>query len=173
MRGLRRARRAAILAGVVVALVIGLAAVWLARPLPPGMLDRGTPSLTLEDRFGRVLRTTRSSDGMRGGWLPLAEMDADLVAAFLAAEDRRFHRHRGVDFRAVGRAARSNQRAGRNVSGGSTITMQVARMLRPVPRTRSGNASQSWTVITGTPSNRARLGKGSTPPNSSATTRLS
>jgi penicillin-binding protein 1C len=115
---------------------------WVARPLPLGMLDAGKPSLALEDRFGRVLRTTRASDGSRGGWVPLAEMDPDLVAAFLAVEDRRFYRHHGVDLRAAARAAWSNLRAGRVVAGGSTITMQLARMLMPMDRTWSGKVEQ-------------------------------
>jgi penicillin-binding protein 1C len=143
----RRAARWAIAMAVVSAAALGSGAMWVSRPLPHGMLDAAAPSLTLEDRFGRVLRTTRASDGSRGGWLPLAEVDPDLVAAFLAAEDRRFHRHHGVDLRAAARAARDNLRAGRIVSGGSTITMQVARMLRPMPRTWSGKVRQAlWAV---------------------------
>jgi penicillin-binding protein 1C len=140
-------RRVAFLAAAVSAAAFGFGAAWVARPLPHRMLDADTPSLTLEDRFGRVLRTTRAADGSRGGWLSLAEMDADLVAAFLAAEDRRFDRHHGVDPRAAVRAAWSNLRAGRIVSGGSTITMQLARMLRPTPRTWGGKAMQAlWAL---------------------------
>jgi penicillin-binding protein 1C len=141
------ARRLAMVGAIVSAAALGFTAAWIARPLPPGMLSGDTASLTLEDRFGRLLRTTRAADGSRGGWLPLAEMDADLVAAFLAAEDRRFHRHHGVDARAAARAAWSNLRARRIVSGGSTVTMQLARMLRPVPRTWGGKARQAlWAI---------------------------
>jgi penicillin-binding protein 1C len=144
---LRHAARLAIAGAAVSAAALGLGAAWVTRPLPPGLLDGDTPSLILEDRLGRVLRTTRATDGSRGGWLPLAEMDADLVAAFLAAEDRRFHQHHGVDARAAARAAGSNLRAGRIVSGGSTITMQVARMVRPMPRSWSGKARQAlWAL---------------------------
>lgn len=122
--------------------------VWISRPLPPGMLAAGVRSaVTLEDRFGRELRATRAPDGSRGGWRGLAEMDADLIAAFLAAEDHRFYRHVGVDPRAVARAAWSNLRRGRVVSGGSTITMQVARMLRPMGRDWAGKAGQAlWAL---------------------------
>ena len=59
-------------------------------------------------------------------------MDPDLLAAFLAVEDRRFYRHPGVDPRALARAALADLRARRIVAGGSTITMQLARLLRPV-----------------------------------------
>ena len=136
-------RRWALILGAAGSIAIGLGAAWVSRPLPHDLLEIGAPAITLEDRFGRVLRTTRTPDGSRGGWLPLDEMDADLVAAFHAAEDHRFHRHAGVDLRAALRAAWSNLRAGRVVSGGSTITMQVARMLRPLPRTWSGKARQA------------------------------
>jgi penicillin-binding protein 1C len=139
---LGHASRLAVAAAAACAAVIGAGTVWITRPLPAGLLDAGAPTITLEDRVGRQLRTTRAPDGSRGGWLPLAEMDADLLGAFLAAEDHRFQRHPGVDPRALLRAAWSNLRAGRVVSGGSTITMQVARMLRPLPRTWSGKARQ-------------------------------
>ncbi|HEX2217523.1 MAG TPA: penicillin-binding protein 1C [Gemmatimonadales bacterium] len=139
------ARCVAIPATVLVAALVLAAAgclVWLSRALPPGMLDIGPPTVTLEDRFGRELRTTRTLDGSRGGWVALDRMDADLIAAFLAAEDHRFHRHSGVDLRALARAGWANLKSGRIVSGGSTITMQLARMLRPSPRTLSGKSRQ-------------------------------
>jgi len=143
----RISSRALIAAAVLSTAGLGAGALWIARPLPPRMLHAGAPSLTLEDRFGQVLRTTRAADGSRGGWLPLAEMDPDLVAALLAVEDHRFHRHHGVDLRAAARAAWSNLRAGRIVSGGSTITMQLARMLAPTPRTWNGKVRQAlWAL---------------------------
>ncbi len=129
-------------AAAAVALAAAGLILWLSRPLPADMLDAGAQAVTLQDRFGRELRTTRASDGSRGGWLGVAEMDADLIAAFVAAEDHRFYRHGGVDTRAAARAAWANLRAGRIVSGGSTITMQVARMLRPTARSWTGKAGQ-------------------------------
>jgi penicillin-binding protein 1C len=121
---------------------------WVSRPLPPAMLAAGSaPGLVLLDRTGRELRTTRAADGSRRYWVPLAEMDPDLIAAFLAVEDRRFYRHGGIDGRSVARAAWDNLRAGRVVSGGSTVTMQLARMLRPLPRTWTGKLRQTlWAL---------------------------
>jgi penicillin-binding protein 1C len=136
------ARRWAIAASASLALAAGGLVAWVSRPLPVGTLDAGAQAVTLEDRFGRELRTTRAPDGSRGGWLGLADMDADLIAAVVAAEDHRFYLHGGVDPRAVARAAWTNLRAGRIVSGGSTITMQVARMLRPTARSWTGKAGQ-------------------------------
>lgn len=61
----------------------------------------------------------------------LTTLPGDLVRAVLAAEDVRFGSHRGVDYRAIARAAWLNYQAGRVVQGASTITQQVARNLLP------------------------------------------
>lgn len=116
---------------------------WVALPLPAEVADPGgVPSLVIQDRHGLPLRTTRAEDGSRGGWIPLGEVDPELIQAFVAAEDRRFFEHHGVDPWALGRAARDNLAAGRIVSGASTITMQTARLLRPTRRTWAGKAAQ-------------------------------
>jgi penicillin-binding protein 1C len=117
-------------------------ALWLSDPLPADLLRAPATGLVLLDRAGLPLRSTRAADGALRRWVPLAEMDPDLLAAFLAVEDRRFYRHPGVDPRALARAALADLRARRIVAGGSTITMQLARLVRPVPRTWWGKASQ-------------------------------
>ncbi len=122
-------------------------AIWLTRPLPAHLLDPPTTGLVLLDRAGLPLRSTRAADGSLRRWVPLAEMDPDLLAAFLAVEDRRFYRHPGVDLRAMARAAVTDLRARRIVAGGSTITMQLARLLRPSARNWPGKASQAlWAL---------------------------
>lgn len=63
--------------------------------------------------------------------LPLDEYPPHLVQAVLAAEDVRFYSHRGVDYRAMLRAAIANYRAERVTQGASTVTQQVARNLLP------------------------------------------
>ncbi|MEZ0333448.1 MAG: transglycosylase domain-containing protein, partial [Gemmatimonadales bacterium] len=143
-----RPKQAAAATALVLLLLVGAFCGWLAAPLPPGLLTTGVdPGLVLLDRNGRELRATRAQDGSRRQWVPLSEIDPDLVAAFLAVEDRRFNRHGGVDPRAVARAALANLRAGNIVSGGSTITMQLARMLRPAPRTWPGKVRQvAWAL---------------------------
>jgi len=65
----------------------------------------------------------------------LAELDPLLISAFIAKEDRWFRWHVGVNPVAMMRAAWNNVVAGRRLSGASTITMQVARLLDPKPRT--------------------------------------
>jgi penicillin-binding protein 1C len=122
-------------------------ALWLTRPLPPTLLRAGTPGLVLLDRAGLPLRSTRADDGSLRRWVPLAEMDPDVIAAFLAVEDHRFYAHHGVDPRALVRAAVDDIRARRIVSGGSTITMQLARLLHPTGRTWRGKAAQAlWAL---------------------------
>lgn len=124
------------------------AIVFVALPLPDSMREpAAVPGLVVQDRNGLVLRTTRAPDGSRGGHVTLDDVDPTLIQAFLAAEDRRFFDHRGVDLRSVARAARDNLRAGEIVSGASTISMQTARLLRPMPRTWPGKAMQAlWAL---------------------------
>lgn len=65
----------------------------------------------------------------------LHEFPAIIKDAMVVAEDKRFYRHRGVDWRARAHALKQNIRALRAVRGASTITEQVVRMLHPRPRT--------------------------------------
>jgi penicillin-binding protein 1C len=130
-------------AGGLAAVAAG-AAIWISLPLPPGLLAPASrPAVTITDRAGLALRAIRAADGSLVRWVPLAEIDPDLIAAFLAAEDRRFFDHGALDARAVARALAANLRAGRVVSGASTITMQLARLLNPIPRTWLGKVEQA------------------------------
>jgi len=113
-------------------------AVWVALPLPHALIaPPSVASITLEDRNGLVLRSTRAGDGSLQRWLSLGEIDPDVLEAFVAGEDHRFYDHHGIDLRAVGRAITENVHAGHVQSGASTITMQLARLLRP-------GASRTW-----------------------------
>jgi penicillin-binding protein 1C len=149
MRGpFRRLLRAATwvaLPGTIVSLVL---AVWIAWPLPADMAHPAVvPSLALHDRHGLALRTTRAQDGSRGGWIAFDRIDPEIIQAFIAAEDRRFFVHRGVDVMAIARAARDNIHSRRIVSGASTLTMQTARLLRPASRDWFGKMRQAlWAL---------------------------
>jgi penicillin-binding protein 1A len=85
------------------------------------------PGVTFLDRTGSVIGQRGPKHGAP---LTLKEMPAYLPQAFMAAEDRRFYSHWGVDFGGVVRAAR-NDLSGRHkgLQGGSTITQQIARTL--------------------------------------------
>jgi penicillin-binding protein 1C len=91
------------------------------------------------DRKGRDLREIPALDGARARPLALEDVGERLVLATLAAEDRDFYEHGGVDGAAVVRAVGQNLVAGRVVSGASTITQQLVKLLdgqgRPEQRT--------------------------------------
>jgi penicillin-binding protein 1C len=91
-------------------------------------LDPETGTLVV-DRNGVLLRPFAIADGRWRLPTALAEVDPLFVETLIAYEDRRFREHRGVDVRALFRAAWQLVRHGRPVSGASTLTMQVARLL--------------------------------------------
>jgi len=130
------------------ATLAGLAVAWVAWPLSGGLLAPArAQSLTLTDRHGVPLRSTRARDGSLTRWVSLSTVDPDLPRAFVAVEDRRFYQHHGIDLRAVARAVRDNLAAGRVVSGASTITMQLARLVHPVGRGWNDKLVQSlWAL---------------------------
>ncbi|MEN9499819.1 MAG: hypothetical protein RIS83_1638 [Pseudomonadota bacterium] len=121
----------------------GLAACFFILLLTPFLLDRLFPpnlsrlhsvGVEVQDRDGRILSVLPAP----GSFWRLATRPEDvapiLLDLLIAAEDRRFYDHVGVDPLALARAAGQWLRAGRVVSGGSTITMQAARLLEPRPR---------------------------------------
>jgi penicillin-binding protein 1C len=129
-RGWRRA--GAWLGGLALAFsAAGYAAVVVAkhRMGPPPLEIADALSTTVLDRNGHLLRAFTTPNGH---WrLPLEpeDVDARYLAILMAFEDSRFFRHGGVDLRALARAAGQLARHGRIVSGASTLTMQVARLL--------------------------------------------
>jgi penicillin-binding protein 1C len=142
------ARKVAKIAVAVTTVASAAIAAWIAWPLPAGLLDPpSATSVTLLDRFGQPLRATRAADGADRRWIAVADVDPDILRAFVTLEDRRFPRHRGVDVSAALRAARDGLRAGRVVSGASTITMQLARLLAPIPRTWTGKLRQAFWAL--------------------------
>src|SRR5437868_3687772 len=142
------ARRAAITAAIVAAAGATALAVWATLPLPASPpLYKESLGVVIQDRNGLTLRATRGDDGSRSSWVPYDAIDPDLINAFVAVEDRRFWDHHGVDVRAVARAAFQNLRARHVVSGASTITMQLARLLRPGERSWTSKLSQAvWAL---------------------------
>jgi penicillin-binding protein 1C len=99
-------------------------------------------SLILTDRHGQTLRVIPLPGGGRAHWVSLASLPPALLTATLAGEDHRFRDHHGVDGTALARAALLAMRAGRVVSGASTITMQLARLVQPHPRTLRGKLGE-------------------------------
>jgi len=87
------------------------------------------------DRDDRILRILPDARGDFRIWIPVHRAPSYVKAAVTAAEDRRFFHHPGFDPLAVVRALYTNVTRGRIVSGASTITQQVVRLIRPRPRT--------------------------------------
>jgi penicillin-binding protein 1C len=83
------------------------------------------------DSDGTLLRAFTMPDGRWRLAVTLPDVDSRFVAMLLAYEDHRFYAHHGVDIEALSRAALQFATRGRIVSGGSTLTMQVARLLEP------------------------------------------
>ena len=127
-----RKRRLWIMAACLGALF--LAPFALDRLFPPNLSRLHAVGAEVQDRDGRILSVLPAP----GGFWRLATRPEDvspiLLDLLIAAEDRRFYQHPGVDPLALGRAAGQWLRAGRIVSGGSTLTMQAARLLEPRPR---------------------------------------
>jgi penicillin-binding protein 1C len=100
-------------------------------------------SRLLLDRDDRPLRAFTVDEGRWRLPVTLGQVDPGLVDMLLDYEDRRFHRHSGVDWRALLRAGGQLLRHGRVVSGGSTITMQLVRLrARESTRTPAGKLKQ-------------------------------
>ena len=111
------------------------AAFTLDRLFPPDLRKYQQRSTEVVDREGRLLRAFTTGDGVWRHPLLPQQVDPLYLAMLKAYEDKRFDSHFGVDPLAVGRAAVQLLVHGRIVSGASTITMQVARLLEPRPRT--------------------------------------
>jgi penicillin-binding protein 1C len=104
-------------------------ALWLRLgPLPP-IDPNSVTSATILDRNGIVLYEPLSPKQTRGEWITAADIPPRVAEATIAAEDRRFRGHIGIDPIAVARAAAHDLRHLRVVEGGSTITQQVAKLL--------------------------------------------
>ena len=133
-RGWRRiSKAAAVTAAAGLVLVVAFAAWGISLgPLP---LDEARRvSTTIVDRNGKLLRAYAMADGR---WrLPVdakRDVDPTYLKLLLAFEDKRFHSHAGVDPLALARAAFQLATSGHIVSGGSTITMQLARLMDEPP----------------------------------------
>ena len=127
----RSIRRWAAGAAVLALIVLGLD---LAdRAFPPPLPKAADLSTVVTDRQGRLLRAFALPEGM---WrLPVTadEVDPKFIRLLLAYEDKRFESHHGVDPLAMLRAAGQRPRAARIVSGGSTLSMQLARLIERAP----------------------------------------
>ncbi len=116
------------------AMGLGLLAAHSLKLFEPLPLDAAASSSRLVlDREGHLLRAFTTPDGRWRLDAKPDEVSAPYLSLLFAFEDKRFWKHPGVDPLALGRAVLQTFRHGRPVSGGSTLTMQVARLLRGSP----------------------------------------
>jgi penicillin-binding protein 1C len=119
-----------------VLMLVFLAALgWFVSPfcvsLPAGLLDPPSASPVILDRHGTPVTHLTLPDSSRSTPLSFDRFPPDLIACTLAAEDKRFYQHNGVDFLATVRATRDFFSKRRVVSGASTITQQLIKISSP------------------------------------------
>ncbi len=131
----RGVQRLTAIAAVFFVAVTAVAAAWIISLGPPPLAEAKAVSTTIVDRNDKLLRAYAMADGR---WrLPVdasKDVDPTYLKLLFAYEDQRFYDHHGVDPRALARAALQLATRGHIVSGGSTITMQLARLIEPRQR---------------------------------------
>ncbi|HEV8021460.1 MAG TPA: biosynthetic peptidoglycan transglycosylase, partial [Candidatus Lustribacter sp.] len=134
-----------------------LSMAYALRPIGPGAFAPGGGAVRFVDRAGLPLGTVLARDTEHAVHVPLRAVSPHFLTTIVAVEDARFAQHRGVDPLALGRAAVQLLRSGRVVSGGSTITMQLARLRYDLPRTLWGKLREivlALRIEAGTPKDR-------------------
>ncbi|MBD8513709.1 penicillin-binding protein 1C [Photobacterium sp. CAU 1568] len=114
-------------------------------PLPPLYPDG--PATVVVSRDGEILRSFGDRQGVHRYNVTLADVDPFYIQALLNYEDRWFYWHPGVNPVSVVRAAWQWASNGYVVSGGSTLTMQVARLIDPHARSITGKLKQLWRAL--------------------------
>lgn len=122
-------------------------ACWWMFPFPLEKLDPPSNSIVVTDRSGHVMLELAGVDGQRRRPVALDSMSPWLLKAIVAIEDERFDSHRGVDVCAILRATGQNLQARRQVSGASTITMQLCKMIDERPRTWRAKLIESFRAL--------------------------
>jgi penicillin-binding protein 1C len=120
-------------------LALSVATVACLRPVPHLNIDKNL-SARITDRSGMPLAITYQSAWNTDHVVPYYQIPAVLKTAVIAAEDRRFYSHTGVDWRARAAALYQNLSSRKSVRGASTITEQVVRLHHP----RSRNLWSKW-----------------------------
>jgi penicillin-binding protein 1C len=124
-------RRRTTLGFAVAASAFAVAAGWLVALGPPPLGRNLEASHGVLDREGRLLRAYATPEGRWRLPATVEDVDPRFLDLLFAYEDKRFRSHVGVDPLAMARAAFQFTTSGHIVSGGSTLTMQVARLMEP------------------------------------------
>jgi penicillin-binding protein 1C len=130
-----------------VVVCVALIALALDRLFPLHLPAPDTGSTVVLARDGTPLRAFADSDGVWRYPTTAQNVSPLYLQALLTYEDRWFYRHPGVNPYALWRGAASGLRHGHIVSGGSTLTMQVARIIEPIPHTFTGKIVQIFRAL--------------------------
>ncbi len=114
-------------------------------PIRAGDLVQEQMAIEFTDRNGLPLGIVLTRDQEHTMSVPLEQISPYFIHAIIAAEDQRFYQHGALDGRAIARALLEAMQARQVVSGASTITMQLARMIDPAPRDLPGKFREIWT----------------------------
>lgn len=144
-RGIRRV--VSFLAAGTIVVVFGLC-LSLYLPFPESRLQPGPViSMRILDRNGVPLREVLSSKEGRCTWVDIHSVSPTLLKVTVAAEDRHFFSHPGINPAAILRALLQNLTSGRIISGASTITQQLARNLTHGRRTIPSKILEAWNAL--------------------------
>ena len=139
-------KRIIVIGLVLIALCVLARVLPYAAPVRARDLMQDSQAVEFTDRNGLPLGTLLARDQEHTVAVPLDRVSPLFVRAIVDAEDARFYQQGPVDYRALARSAWQALRARRIVSGGSTITMQLARMVSGAPSTPIGKLEQIWTA---------------------------
>ncbi|MBD2298450.1 penicillin-binding protein 1C [Nostoc sp. FACHB-190] len=113
-------------------------------PIHTADIAQNQLALEFSDRNGLPLGTILTRDQEHTAVVPLNQVSPQFIKAIIAAEDSSFYHHGALDIKAIIRAINQAIHAKQIVSGASTITMQLARMLEPSTRNFSGKLQEIW-----------------------------
>ncbi len=128
-------------------LLLMLVGIWLLDRLDPLPLQEVQPARVVVAEDGTPLWRFADKQGVWRYPVTLEEVSPDYIQALLTYEDRWFWHHPGINPMAIVRAIGQNLLHHGIVSGGSTLTMQVARLIDPQPRTLRGKVVQAWRAL--------------------------
>ncbi len=128
-------------------LMLSLCVFWAVVSLCSPKLNEYPASLYICDKNGEPMRTILGDGDVRCNPVALSKTGDWIVKALIAAEDKRFYRHSGVDTIAATRALGQNIWSGKIISGASTISSQVIRMSSPRKRTVSTKVIETLSAI--------------------------
>jgi penicillin-binding protein 1C len=113
-------------------------------PIRAQNITQDSLAVEFSDRYGQPLGTLLSRDQNHTAIVPLDQVSPHFIQAIIAAEDKRYYQRGAVDSKAIVRAILEAIQARKIVSGASTITMQLARMLEPAPTTLVNKSREIW-----------------------------